>query len=913
LTRFAVAQTFFIDPDLVHRAAEIAITKVTLFFKNKPKITGNRSGISNPGVEVFISPTYFGVPVVDNQGSILGQLWPKEISRKEYNEINVSSTAVSPTVFDFQRNVKVKSGQEYAIIIKYDGDEDFQLWDSREGDYLIGTTIISPGPSGRYVGKLFLFMSNVAFPSIDDGTDQTSNQDPLGEDAPSLDYLLSAWKPVNDTDLKFQVEVARYCHEGVPVIANDDILDNNFISILTSNNITILSNNTIRINCPAYPMEYVYFDKKTSLNDDVVYGDFIYQHQPYYPGSKATPATVQVTNNSVMVNTNLSYILSDNTTFNFTKLFEFGEYPEYITVVSLNHNGPNAHMVNVRMIRNLSNNSMIVREAFTFTNNAAYFFKSPVARLYSKSRPYISGHTKDLIVLSESNANSSCRFVNDCIMSYSVVSGGSAYANSDYVLVNGFEAVPNEVMGGYQAKANVETYANGTIRFLYFSNVGAGFVNTSAITFLVQNSSAQNSTGTGANLSFTVNTVLYPQFQNQNNYFKVAKIVNFDAQQMLPVLKINNPMGTVYSLKYKSLYHSIASANVNSGRTWLVDSVAEAAVELDVRNNILHNFIAGKKPSIVSRSNQFVIGYANGSIPNTSIVGTYFSNTATFYIDAFSNNDFVGCSFAPNDLNSYYAKYNINNDYTNEHTNYGNAFAKHVTTKINFANGQSAEDLLVFIQAYRPQNTDIKVYARIHNSTDTEAFDDKDWSLLEQTDGIGVFSSLTNPEDRVEMTFGFPAYPNTSFAANTTNATPTSGLLAGVVATELNNTTIVGVGTTFSSNLATNDLVKIYQPLFPNSNYMIAVVNNIVNNTVLTIKSPVSNNSLVASGMKIAKVYYPLQVFKNITNDNVARYYSQTKVEYDTFDTWQLKVILLSPNDYIVPKIDDIRAVGVTA
>ena len=916
MARFAIAQTFYIDRDLVQQASEVRITKVSLFFKNKPKISGNRSGIYSPGAEIFIVPTVFGIPLINEGSSLVGERHIIQTSRLEYSEINVSSTALTPSLFTFSKPPRVKAGQEYAIVIKYDGDEDFQLWDSKEGDYILNTTIISPGPSGKYIGKMFLYVSQVQFINsfgFSNDIQHASDQTPLEQDSPDFNYLLSSWKPINDTDLKFIVEIARYSHDGVSVLANDELLENNFISIVVSNNVTVLSNNIIRITCPAYPMEYIYYDKKNSLTDEVVYGDFVYQYQPYYPGSKATPATISVEAGSTLVNTDLTYVLSDNTTFDFTKLFEFSRFPEYITAVSLNHNGPNAHIVNVRLISSLANNTIIVKEPFTFSNSGAYFFKSPVGRLYSKTRPYISGHTKDLIVLSDSNANSSCRFVNDAIVSYSIVSGGAAYANSDYVIVSGYEDVPNEVMGGYEAIANVETYTNGTIHFLYFSNGGAGFVNTGDITYLVLNSSASNSTGSGANLSFSANTLLLPQFQNQNNYFRACKIVNFDAQQMLPVLKINNPMGTVYSLKYKSLYHSIASTNTALGRTWLVDSIADAAIELEVKNNKLYNFITSKHPAIVSRSNQFVIGYANGALPNSSIIGTYYSNTATFIIDAFSNNDFVGCSFEPNDLNSYYAKYNINNDYTNEHQNYGNAFAKHVTTKINFANGQSAEDLLVFIQAYRPQNTNIKVYARVHNSHDPEAFDDKDWSLLEQTDGIGVFSSLTNPADRVEMTFGFPAYPNTSIAANTTNATPTSGLLGGVVTTQLNNTSIVGVGTLFSAALANGDLVKLYQPLFPNADYMVAVVNNVVNNTVFTIKTPVSNNSLVASGMKVAKVYFPYQTFKNITNDNVARYYSQSKIEYDTFDTWQLKIILLSPTDYIVPKIDDVRAVGVTA
>jgi hypothetical protein len=269
---------------------------------------------------------------------------------------------------------------------------------------------------------------------------------------------------------------------------------------------------------------------------------------------------------------------------------------------------------------------------------------------------------------------------------------------------------------------------------------------------------------------------------------------------------------------------------------------------------------------------------------------------------------------------------NINNDYTNENTNYGNADSKHITTKVNFANGRFAEDLLVYLTAYRPLNTDIKVFARIHNSKDTEAFDDKDWTLLDIIDG-NIYSSSANPDDYIEMTFGFPQSPNVAIS------------LAGTANVENTTTTnVIGFGTTWSTNatanLKSNDLVKIYSPLFPNT-FALAVVDTVASDTRFTIKKPITNTTINGTGLTVeligrvgnstvASLGYPLQAFNNVLNDNVVRYFSRSMVEYDTYDSMQLKVVLLSDLDQVsnndpasipttYPRVDDVRAVGVTA
>jgi hypothetical protein len=316
-----------------------------------------------------------------------------------------------------------------------------------------------------------------------------------------------------------------------------------------------------------------------------------------------------------------------------------------------------------------------------------------------------------------------------------------------------------------------------------------------------------------------------------------------------------------------------------------------------------------------SKSNEYtIINDATGNASNIPPPGT-----GTLAIVASSNNDFV--CLKPSNISLSFGGYLINNDYTNENTNYGNADAKHITPKISFGQGKFAEDLIVYLTAYRPSGTDIKVFARIQNSGDPDAFDDKDWTLLQIIDG-DIYSSSTDQNDYIEMTYNFPQYPNTAFTLN-----------GSVNLNDTANVIITGSGTSFQSNttanLQVNDLVKIYSPLFPSDHYNLSVVSSVANDTYFTITDPIANSGLIGSGLKVdligrqgnstvAPLGYPAQAFNNTLNDNVVRYFSSSMSAYDTFDNMQIKIVLLSDSNLtsaaqLIPRVDDIRAVGVSA
>ena len=252
----------------------------------------------------------------------------------------------------------------------------------------------------------------------------------------------------------------------------------------------------------------------------------------------------------------------------------------------------------------------------------------------------------------------------------------------------------------------------------------------------------------------------------------------------------------------------------------------------------------------------------------------------------------------------------------------GIAKSKHIAKKLTFANNRFAEDLRVYVSAYRPKvplrvcgvgltvnainnlsATDVRVYAKIYNSQDPETFDDKSWTPLVITENADKYSSSDNDNDIIEYTYSLPDY---SEAALT---------LPGTVTTEVGNTIMVFSGSngsvTANASIAANDVVRIYSELFP-ENYQIAVV-TASNTSTITLSEAVANNSMAGSGFKVDKVKYPNIAFNNIQNDNVVRYYNTSLAAIDTYDSVQIKVVLLSPSVQIVPEVDTIRVVGVSA
>jgi len=303
-----------------------------------------------------------------------------------------------------------------------------------------------------------------------------------------------------------------------------------------------------------------------------------------------------------------------------------------------------------------------------------------------------------------------------------------------------------------------------------------------------------------------------------------------------------------------------------------VDYTAEIlskSIEVDQSTN-MHNASSDSKSSILNLS--FVY---NGQ-------KTKVYNVPAFEID---------------ELQVVAHRFAINNDSTNEHTNDGNAITKHISKKLEF-DGQRAEDIRVIINAYRPRQTEIEIYAKILNSDDPASFDDKYWTKLTNLSSIDDYSSSLNRTDYREYEYGFPFYPP---SATTLSGEYTATLDSAVL------TTTSGTGTDVSAG----DVIKIYSPIFSDNYGVFSVETSDAGS--ITLNEPVSNTSIAQDGLKIDTLTTPYTAFKNIENDDIVRYFGVSGESYDNYDTVAIKIVLLAEDRKLTPKVDDYRVIGVSA
>jgi hypothetical protein len=894
---FNGAQLFFAPKSSLNNSAEADVTAINLFYKSKPLAQNNRSGIYKPGTTVYIVPTV-GTPAVPD----ITAIDRAPFVRVEWDDVATSDDATTATTYRFGHPLPMPTENQYAVIVKFDGDEAFELHRAVSGELMYPTgTALTNLSSDPNIGKYFTYISPQGTIATDGSNGLINSGTASGQLTANIAYLQQFWSASSSTVLKMEVFVARYAVSG------DYSLGSYSNTIWNSNSIVTSANGSVFVNIPQHRYEYISFDSSVSDFKEIAQGELCFQAGPLYPNNK-NPALISVTAGSNTV-TAISNTINWSTLFNLN-----GTTPEYIVVQSANQYGANADGFVVRQVTNVVSNTVItVGQSIPFTNTVANFLRTPVAVKDQTFSARLFGKGSVVAVLEDSTANSTVRFVNDSILAVSVTTGGTGYSNTDYITFTGFENVAGKVIGGYAAVANVSTNTTGGISAVYMANLGCGFTNTSAISVAISNSSAQPSLGSGATFSYTIGSIIKSENLGSNTglggQLQNCHTINLEVADLVPNVPVNNPSGTAYQMTQRLPYYVTDDSATSSGKAYYCD-VDGAWDSYDLKNgNLRRSYTNSKSRVMPSWSQELVIPYANGSSSaglggstNGTSVGL-FSNASVVTVKISSNNDFTATKVAGFDSSVLFTHYVLNNDYTGENTNYGAAWAKGLEVKFPLANNAFAEDLLVYATAYRPPGANVVAFARLYNTNDSDAFDDKDWTMLQLRSGANTFSSAVVLTDTFDMTWGLPPFPISAFT------------FVGSANTTLSSATITGSGTSWSTNatanIVANDVVKIYSPLFPN-NYMIAVVNSVANDTSFTINKPVSNNGIVGT-MVVDKISYPHQVFNNILNSNVAQYYNSGMVEFQTFNVIQLKFVLLSGNTVIVPMLDDIRATAVTA
>jgi hypothetical protein len=362
----------------------------------------------------------------------------------------------------------------------------------------------------------------------------------------------------------------------------------------------------------------------------------------------------------------------------------------------------------------------------------------------------------------------------------------------------------------------------------------------------------------------------------------VTSIDRFQVDNFKPTFLIGNPTTSDYSMVYNIANSSNAMPATTNN------------LELLKFNN------AVRESYILSRSLEVDNINLYGATRKSAVVNVTFNVAVTeanrFSVPYLKTNE-LDFFFYQNDINNTYTETRGSiTDYDTEVDRNGLAKSKYISKKISFGEGRYAEDVVVYLAGYRPAGTQIKVYAKLHNAADKEAFDDKAWTPLELKNNTDRFST-EDPKDLWEYTYGLPQYPEVHTA------------LSGTFLTTLSSNSIA-TSTDQSSIVSTGDLVRVYSVLTPENHEVFPVSS--ANSTAITLFKPISNTNIVGD-VGVQKLKYKNVAWNNIANDNVARYVTSSYTEFDTYNTMQIKVVLLSENTHTVPKVEQIQVIGVSA
>lgn len=233
--------------------------------------------------------------------------------------------------------------------------------------------------------------------------------------------------------------------------------------------------------------------------------------------------------------------------------------------------------------------------------------------------------------------------------------------------------------------------------------------------------------------------------------------------------------------------------------------------------------------------------------------------------------------------------------------NTGYANSKYVSKIVTLASGLEAEDLQVYVSAYKPANTNIEVYCRVVNIADADKPSLRQWTKMEETDQQrSTFSTDKNGRDIREFAYTIPRSPTLD---NTTKQAGTANTTGG------NNIVYIASGSTYYSE---GDVIIVGDGL--RSDYALGRVNS-SNSTSVTLYNNLEagkdfTNAFhykVAVDEKRSAFKYPLgsDSYKLVYFDSLGR-------EYNNYNFFQVKVVLLANTTNLVPRISDIRAIALT-
>lgn len=434
----------------------------------------------------------------------------------------------------------------------------------------------------------------------------------------------------------------------------------------------------------------------------------------------------------------------------------------------------------------------------------------------------------------------------------------STAANSNFLFVQG-----RDVVGSYsQSQATIASV----------DNIGVSYVEPHIQTYVPP--------ATTASFTMTVTRAANNELVTQSGQYGVSNRIPF-----LSTIKSrsNEISGTsiVDTFEYQQSISTVANnlsplVDTNPGSVVVIENIVDNYIETTMSANTFAN------TTLQTNTASLAVGMSVGGLgvaDGTTITAINGSN-CTISIPATQTIDAGLYVFGSND-----------------HRAHGISKNRYISKRLALVDGLDAEDARVLITAYRPQGTEVEVYAKIMSATDADVFSNKDWSPLVCIENADVRSDSLNTKDYREYTYTFATEPT---------SVRVTGTVRTDVSSNTSNTTVEGFGTAFDEELTAGDFVKLTRTS-DETLYDIRRVQSITDyNTLVLNAAP----SFTNDGIKMYKVVRPKMAFKYKDNDSIVRYYNENGAYFDTYKFMAIKIVLRAVNSAVVPTVQDVRAIA---
>jgi hypothetical protein len=207
--------------------------------------------------------------------------------------------------------------------------------------------------------------------------------------------------------------------------------------------------------------------------------------------------------------------------------------------------------------------------------------------------------------------------------------------------------------------------------------------------------------------------------------------------------------------------------------------------------------------------------------------------------------------------------------------------------------GMDAEDLQCFATAYRPSNTNFKVYGKVKSAADPGKYTDRVWSRLAESNNTATsYSSLTNNKDYINVKYKLPV----------------SVFLYGNMESCGCNSETLEVTVPSVNRFVAGDYIYLTSPA--TGTFNIRRIINIPNNDTLMISSfPSFSNTANLNIGVIPGLEHPTAAF-TYDQTGVARYVTSDDVSFDMFNQFAVKIVPVSDNPVVCPVMTEFRAVA---